>query len=47
MCHKAFFFYKVVKLVGGGSVLNGAYPAYLADQSEARAALQTPLLLIQ
>ena len=32
MCHlshvmcQIFFFYKVVKLIGGGSVINGAYP---------------------
>ena len=25
-CHIFFFFYKVVKLIGGGSVINGAYP---------------------
>ena len=30
-----FFFFsdKVVGLVGGGSVINGAYPAYFVDQS--------------
>ena len=25
-CHMYFFFYKLVGLVGGGSVINGSYP---------------------
>ena len=27
-CHMYFFFDKLVKLIGGGSVINGAYPFY-------------------
>ena len=25
-CHHCYFFYKVVEVVDGGSVINGAYP---------------------
>ena len=28
-CFLLLFFFKVVELVGGGSVINGAYPVYL------------------
>ena len=27
----SLFFYKVVKLIGGGSVINGAYPGFISN----------------
>ena len=41
-----FFFYKLVGLVGGGSVINGAYPVYFINRpGVAGVVLQTPPLL--
>ena len=36
---------KVVKLVGGGSVINGAYPVLLADPGEAKGCSTNSLVI--